>query len=94
MKTPPPAKPFPPGEHIADELRERGWTVQDMAQYTCRTPEFIERLITGEERITRGTARRLAKAFGTSARVWLNLEANYRHNLKRLEGRDGSVHPL
>jgi addiction module HigA family antidote len=37
----------------------------------------INEIVHGQRRITAGTALRLARFFGTSERLWLNLQARY-----------------
>ncbi len=37
----------------------------------------INRIVTGKSRITADTALRLAKYFGTSPQLWMNLQSRY-----------------
>lgn len=46
---------------------------------------FLERLLTGKERINKVLADRLETCFGASSKFWLKREANYRSELKRLK---------
>jgi addiction module HigA family antidote len=69
---------FPPGEFIQDELDARGWTYAELAKVMGRPVRAINEIITAKTPITPRTALGLAKALGTSADVWLNLERAYR----------------
>jgi HTH-type transcriptional regulator/antitoxin HigA len=76
------AQAFPPGELLADELKERGWSTSDLAE---RMPGdvtlnecAVELLIACQWRgvlIGRDLAERISVALGTSADYWLNLDA-------------------
>ena len=72
-----PAEVFPPGEYVRDELEDRGWTQQDLAQIFDRPLVAVNQIITGKRAITPETANGLASAFGTSPDVWLNMESVY-----------------
>ena len=73
-----PAVAFPPGDYIKEALDARRWTQDEFAEIIGRTPRFVGELVNGEKAITPRTAKELAAAFGTSAILWLNLEAAYR----------------
>ena len=72
------AEAFPPGEYIKDEIEARGWTQRDLARVLGRSEPKVSELINGKRAVTVRTARELGAAFGTSAEVWLNLEAQWR----------------
>lgn len=72
------ARAVAPGEIIEMELEERGWSQRDLAEIMGRPPQAISEIIRGSKQITPETALELAQAFGTSAEIWTNLEANYR----------------
>lgn len=80
---------FPPGDFIREEMEERKWTQSDLAAIMGRPVETVNRIVRGKLAITPDTARRLASAFGTSAEVWLNLEAVYQ--LSRVEADSDDV---
>ena len=73
-----PAVAFPPGDYIKEALDARGWTREEFAEIIGRTPKFVGELVKGDKAITPRTAKELAAALGTSAILWLNLEAAYR----------------
>jgi len=72
-----PAEAFPPGEYLRDELEERGWTITEFAGIIGRTVQDVSEILNAEQLITPDTARSLSEALGTSAEVWLNLQAAY-----------------
>lgn len=74
-----------PGESIADLLEERGWTQADLATRTNFTTKHVNLLLKGNAPITEGTALKLERVLGSTARFWLNLEAQYREHLARQE---------
>lgn len=73
-----PKNPFHPGEILLEEFlkpleksqaefaRELGWTKAKLSE-----------LIHGKRGITANTALDLSEALGTSAKVWMNLQATY-----------------
>jgi len=69
---------FSPGEYIRDELEARGWTQLDLATIMGRPLRTVNEIISAKKSVTPETAVGLAKAFGTSAELWLNLEGSYR----------------
>jgi HTH-type transcriptional regulator/antitoxin HigA len=73
-----PAQVFPPGELVREEIAERGWTQVDLANILARPVKVVNEIINGKRAITPDTAVALAKAFGTSAQLWMNLETSYR----------------
>jgi HTH-type transcriptional regulator / antitoxin HigA len=80
---------FTPGEYIREELVERGWTQIDLADILGRPPQVVNEIVAGKRSITPETAKGLADAFGTSAQLWMNLEASYQ--LSRVSAKDGTV---
>ena len=72
-----PAEAFLPGEFLAEELEARGWTQTEFAEILGRPYRLVNEIIAGKRGITPETARGLAAALGTSAELWLNLEASY-----------------
>ena len=84
-----PAEVFPPGEFIREELAERGWTQEDFAEILGRPLRLVNEIIMGKRGITPETANGLGAAFGTSPRLWMNLEAMYR--LSQVRTRDSNT---
>lgn len=77
------AEGFPPGDYIREELKERGWTQSDLAFITGEDPSLINRIITGNRKISARLAHALGDAFGTGAQVWLNLQNAYLLSVSR-----------
>ena len=71
------AEVFPPGEFLADELQERGWTQSEFAAIVRRPVKVVNEIIAGKKSITPETALEFAAALGTSPQYWLNLESAY-----------------
>ena len=66
-----------PGEHIKDELKERGWTQATLAEVMGRPTQFISQLVNGKKSVTVRTAKELALAFDSSAHMWLQFQNGY-----------------
>lgn len=78
-------KPFiniGPGYTIKKYLDARGWSQEDLAQLTDISTKQVSKIVNDKVRITIDTARLLAKAFGTSAEFWINLDTHYRLNME------------
>ena len=73
-----PYEVFPPGDFIREEIGERGWTQEVLAEILGISLRRVNEVIKGKRRVTPETARALGKAFGTSAEFWMNLESTYR----------------
>ncbi len=72
-----PAEAFPVGEHLVEELDERGWTQAEFAEILGRPPQVISEIVSGRKEITRESAAQIAAALGTSPQFWLNLQDQY-----------------
>ena len=72
-----PARIFPPGRVISEELEARNWTQIDLAEIMGRPSQTINEIIKGTKQITPETALELSAALGLSAEFWVNLEINY-----------------
>jgi addiction module HigA family antidote len=69
--------PIHPGEVLQDLLQESGLTVNALALALRVPANRIGGIIKGQRGITADTALRLARYFGTSAQMWMNLQAKY-----------------
>ena len=75
MKTLP---PIHPGEILAEDfLKPIGLSQHRVAKDIGVSPLRISQIIRGKRSISADTALRLARYFGTSAVVWLRLQARY-----------------
>lgn len=71
------AQAFPVGEYLVDELEARGWSQQEFAEIIGYPVQFISEIISGKRELSKGSAVQIAKAFGTSPELWLNLQRQY-----------------
>lgn len=78
-----PLPPIPPGETLAEELETRHWSRGALAHHANLGEREIDALIDAAGLLGPREARRLARALGSSSRMWLNLEANFRAALAR-----------
>jgi addiction module HigA family antidote len=75
MKTLP---PIHPGEVLAEDfMKPLGLSQYRVAKDVGVPPLRISQIIRGHRSITADTAMRLARYFGTSAAVWLRMQARY-----------------
>jgi len=77
-----PAQVFPPGDFVREEMEERGWTQQDLAEILGKPLATVNKILQGKKAVIAETARRLGAAFGTSAELWMNLESAYQLHAK------------
>ena len=67
-----------PGEILREEfMRPLGLSIRALAGALGVPANRISQIIKGQRAITAGTALRLARYFGTSPELWLNLQRNY-----------------
>jgi addiction module HigA family antidote len=70
--------PVHPGEIlIEDFMKPLGISQYRLAKAMNVYPRKINEIIQGKRSITADTALRLARFFGTSPEVWMNLQAHY-----------------
>lgn len=70
--------PVHPGEVLQEDfLKPLGISQHALAKAINVYPRRIYEIIHGQRAITPDTALRLARYFGTSAEVWINLQAYY-----------------
>lgn len=73
-----PKNPFHPGEILLEEfLNPAGITQTAFAKKLGWTRARLNELIKGKRGITAEAALDLAEALGTSAKLWMNLQASY-----------------
>ncbi|MBQ7264195.1 MAG: helix-turn-helix domain-containing protein [Synergistaceae bacterium] len=75
---------IPPGATIAELIEDRGMTPEELAARTGLPEEHVRELVDGRVPLTEDVARRLEAVFGVPARFWLNLEANWRADLRKV----------
>lgn len=70
--------PVHPGEVLFEEfLQPMGLSQYRLAKNISVPPRRINEIVHGKRAATADTALRLARYFGTTARFWLNLQAQY-----------------
>ena len=70
--------PIHPGEVLLEEFLEpMGLSQYRLAKGLSVPPRRINEIVHGKRRITADTALRLARFFGTSESLWLNLQTRY-----------------
>lgn len=77
--------PIHPGEILSDELQELGVSAAELARTLGVPANRISQILTGKRSISADTALRLARYFGTSADLWMNLQKTYELDLARKE---------
>ncbi len=77
--------PIHPGEILADELQEIDLSAAELARIIAVPPNRISQIISAKRAITADTVLRLARYFGTSADLWMNLQKTYELDLARQE---------
>ena len=76
---------IPPGEHLADTLREQGMNQSELAWKMGRPVQAVNQIVNGSKAITAETALQLEEATGVPAHIWTRLEADYRLVLAKLK---------
>ena len=71
-----------PGETLRDWIEENGLTVRSTATVCGRMdPKELQRILDGVRHVTPKVAEKLAYGTGIPARLWLNLERQFRKGL-------------
>ncbi|MEK7223026.1 MAG: HigA family addiction module antitoxin, partial [Pseudomonadota bacterium] len=76
-----------PGRTLHETIDALGMDQRDLATRTGLSPKHINQIIQGIAPITHETAIGLEKVTGVPARMWNNLEVNYREQLAKLAER-------
>jgi addiction module HigA family antidote len=69
--------PVHPGRILKDELNARGLSANRLALALRLPSGRIVKILNGRRGVTPDTALRLGQYFGTGARIWINLQAQY-----------------
>lgn len=69
--------PIHPGEALREILSEAGLSANGLALALRIPANRVTKILKAERGITADTAMRLARYFGTSAEMWMNLQAKY-----------------
>lgn len=68
---------FHPGYYIKDYIDEQGITQEELAKRLQKTPKYVSDLVNGKINLTEEMVSRLSIVFGTSTKMWLNLNLKY-----------------
>ncbi len=66
-----------PGEILLEEMQERNISINFLARALRVTPSRVDEIVKCKRSVTAETALRLARFFGTSAEMWMNLQTAY-----------------
>lgn len=78
VRVPTHGRPFHPGEVLREEFLEPfDLTQRDLADGIRVPYQRVNELVNGRRGITPSTALRLAKFFGTTADLWMNLQLRW-----------------
>lgn len=80
--------PIHPGESLAEDLNEMEVTPQEFDTMLAVPPGTVAAILEGRRDIDAELALRLSHYFGTTARIWMNLQVSY--DLKVAEQKVGS----
>lgn len=69
--------PVHPGEALKSVVEEAGLTANAVALSLRIPANRLTEIVQGRRSITADTALRLGRYFGTSAQMWINLQARY-----------------
>ena len=83
-----------PGEHIRDWLEETGVSAYALARAMKVPANRLTAILAGSRAITADTAIRLGKATGTTAEMWLGLQASHDLEVARQARVGSDVEPL
>jgi addiction module HigA family antidote len=76
--------PVHPGEILAEDFMAPAGLTANQLALSLRIPaNRITAIIAGKRGVTADTALRLARYFGTSAEVWMGLQADYDLQIER-----------
>lgn len=90
--------PVHPGEILYEDfMKPLGITQYRLAKEMHVYPRRVNEIVHGKRAISADTALRLARYFGTSAELWMNLQAHYDLELARDDAEEqiaAEVQPL
>jgi addiction module HigA family antidote len=69
--------PVHPGQILAEDLRDAGISMNQLAKALQVPMNRISAIVNGQRGITGDTAVRLARYWGTSPQYWMNLQSHF-----------------
>ena len=76
---------FYPGNYIEEELECRSISQEEFAKRLGTTPKTVSKLINGQINISNDLVKKISMVFGSSAQLWLNLQASYDEKVIEIE---------
>ncbi len=76
-------RPVHPGEILRDELDEFGLSANELSKALDVPVNRVTMILNGQRGVSADTALRLARYFGTTPQLWLNLQKSW--ELRRAE---------
>lgn len=80
-------RPVHPGEVLREELEELGLSANGLAKALGVPANRVTAVLNGERGVSADTALRLARYFGTTPQLWMNLQKTW--ELRRAEIESG-----
>jgi addiction module HigA family antidote len=77
MRAPKKLPPVHPGQILAEDLKDAGLSMNQLAKAIHVPMNRISAIVNGQRGITGDTAVRLARYWGTSEEYWMNLQSRY-----------------
>ncbi len=82
-------RPVHPGEILREELEALGLSASELAEALGVPVNRVTMILKGQRSVTADTALRLARYFGTTPQLWLNLQKSWELRRAEIErGRD------
>lgn len=81
----------PPGDTIADALKERRLSLAEFARQLGQPIETVDALLAGRLAITIGTARRLQQILGASVEFWITRDSQFREDVAKREASEATA---
>lgn len=81
-----PAYVPPPADAIKMELEARAWSIHDFAQHSQLSEKELDDILAAKQALDALSAKKIARAFGSSSQLWLGLEENYQAYRQRQQG--------
>ena len=78
-------RPVHPGEILGEELEELGMSARALAEAINVPSNRVSSILNGTRGITADTALRLARYFGTTPEVWINLQKTFELRTAEIE---------
>lgn len=75
---------FHPGYYIKEYIDEMGFTKKGFSSLLGVTPNTLNKLVSGDIKLTTDIAFKLSEMLGTSMEVWLNIQKTFDESTQKL----------